>query len=315
MRDLQWTEKYRPVTAEGLSLPADVRGLLGGLLQGNGSLPNLLLYGPPGSGKTSLALILSRGLTSRENTLELNASSDREISVIRGKLKQFAMTRAHSGEMKVVIMDECEYLTVDAQHCLRRILEDTQRNTRFIFITNYVNRVIDPIKSRLVAVAVPAASKEECLRVLQDIKEKEGLGLAVKDLEYIIEVSGGDMRRAITLLQTVGMARVETGSYRALIRELAGVVPSEMVDHAFQVRNVKDIIAVTEQLERSGYSALSLVQAFAQRALLLPEKRREVLELFQSLAGLEENIIRGGFDWIQIAAALAQVAQMNAALL
>ncbi|KAI5188647.1 replication factor C subunit 2/4 [Nematocida sp. AWRm77] len=311
MRNTIWTEKHRPKRLEEMALPGEVKEVFEDLLLGRRGLPNLLLAGPPGSGKTSLALILSTHLVPAENVLEMNASSDREISVIRGKIKMFAQSKTRLGEIKVIIMDECDYLTPDAQHCLRRIIEDTQASTRFIFITNYINRVIDPIKSRLVTLSIPGPSQRTSLRVLESIRDKESLGVPREDLEYILSISSGDMRKAIVLLQTVGQSHVPPQEYRGLIREVAGVVPSEAIDKIFQVSTVKEGLDAAEYLSREGYPALSVIRSVSERLVLLPEKTDKVLQAFCDLSKYEEHIVQGGIEHIQLLPIILAVAHVG----
>lgn len=308
-----WTERYRPGGIGQMSLSAEARKLFDAILEKKRTLPNLLLYGPPGSGKTSMALILSQALSKRESILEMNASSDREISVIRGKIKTFASTKAHKGEIKIIIMDECDYLTPDAQHCLRRVIEDTHRSTRFIFITNYLNRVIDPIKSRLTQVKLSALEPIQCEDALLSIQEKESLFLPKEIIRYIVEQCKGDMRRCITLLQTAGRCNVSPEEYKTIIADLTGQIPEEIISSVFQIHSIGEVISVADNIVLQGYSALSFVQAVSQHLSLFFEKSFSVLSLVKYLSLAEENIISGGTDYIQILNILGQIAKMNTA--
>ncbi|MFN7105663.1 MAG: AAA family ATPase, partial [Pyrobaculum sp.] len=148
---MPWVEKYRPSTFDEVVGLEEVKSRLREFVR-SGGLPHLLFYGPPGTGKTTVALVLARELYGgswRENVLELNASDERGIATIRERVKEFARTAPTGGALfKLVILDEADNMTTDAQQALRRIMEIYAQNTRFILLANYVSRIIDPIVSR-----------------------------------------------------------------------------------------------------------------------------------------------------------------------
>lgn len=302
-----WTEKYRPSKLHEMALPAEIREFFTSLLSGNHALPNIILHGPPGSGKTTLALILASHLTKKESVLELNASSDREISSIRGKIKTFAASKSHSGEIKIIIMDECDYLTTDAQHCLRRIIEDTHKNTRFIFITNYINKVIDPIKSRLVALHIPWTGKDQSLEILREVKKKENLKVSEENLKYILEITEGDMRKSLVLLQTVGACQISPEMHTGIINEIAGIIPSELIESIVSVSTTQGIIEVSNRIARLGYSSIDVLQGLVAHLARMENITPEVQNLFILLANCESEILYGGSDQIHLARIVASV--------
>lgn len=186
-----WTDKFKPTDSSSFCGPEYLKRLLG-----TKNLPHLLLYGPPGTGKTTYATLISSGIssnsttsTSGNNTLYLNGSDERGIAVIRNTVKKFAQF----AEKKFIILDECENLTYDSQTCLRRILED-YNSTTFIFITNYYNRIIDPIKSRCLKIKFTNRSREAIDKLTETGVERE-------IVEYTYDKCEGDIRRTLNILQ------------------------------------------------------------------------------------------------------------------
>ncbi|KAI5136125.1 replication factor C subunit 2/4, partial [Nematocida ausubeli] len=316
-QNITWTEKYRPMEIEDMALPSEIRDFFSSLLTRKHALPNIILHGPPGSGKTTLALILARKLTRKESVLELNASSDREISAIRGKIKTFAASKSHSGEVKIIIMDECDYLTIDAQHCLRRIIEDTHQNTRFIFITNYVNKVIDPIRSRLVPLYIPWTGQSQSLEVLRDIKRKEQLSVSDENLKYILVLTEGDMRKALVLLQTVGACQLNetdlvdsSTAHRRIIDEISGVIPQEIIESIMSVKTVEEVLETSKSIAMLGYSAVDIVHALSKYLLDKKKITPQIEELFVALSSCESDMLYGGSDFIYLSRVVSSIADI-----
>lgn len=262
-----WTEKYRPKTGDEFEGHPHIKKLLVSSLMNDH--PNLLLYGPPGTGKTTFAHLIST------NKLELNASDERGIAVIRDKIKGYARTLLDN---KTVILDECENLTDDAQHCLRRIIEDS-RNTRFIFITNYLSRIISPLVSRLVKVKFQVGSNT----LLEEIGKKEGLSLDHKEYEKIFRYCNYDLRRSINVLQGISPLKEDV-----LIEDVVGIVPIE------EFKKVKDYKTFVEEFIRKGYSVLQLIHQLGDTTLGGTDEQKSKFSL--ELSKLEEKSTLGCSD-------------------
>ena len=177
--ELFWFEKYRPRTFDEIVDQEEVKSAVQALLK-SGDLPHLLFYGPPGTGKTTLALVIARELYGekwRENTLELNASDERGISTIRERVKEFARTAPMGGKapFKLIILDEADNMTTDAQQALRRIMEQYAGTARFILLANYVSRIIEPIQSRCAVFRFNPLPAKYVIRRLREIAENEGV--------------------------------------------------------------------------------------------------------------------------------------------
>jgi replication factor C subunit 2/4 len=198
-------------------------------------LPHLLFYGPPGTGKTTCALALARQLfgpdLARARVLELNASDERGIAVVRDKIKGFAATAVGAPApgfpcppFKVIILDEADSMTGDAQNALRRTMENFSRVTRFIFVCNYVSRIIEPLASRCAKFRFRPLQGEAVHARLAAIAAAEGVELGAGACEALADVAGGDMRRAITALQSAVRLHGSPVTPRA-VHDVAGAVP------------------------------------------------------------------------------------------
>jgi replication factor C small subunit len=232
MGSVFWFEKYRPRSFDEVVDLEEVKARLMGFVK-SGDMPHLLFYGPPGTGKTTMALVLARELYGeywRENTLELNASDERGINVIRERVKEFARTApVGKAPFKLVILDEADNMTSDAQQALRRIMEIYAQNTRFILLANYVSRIIDPIISRCAVFRFSPLPRSLMAERLKYIAEREGITIKEDAIDVIYELSEGDMRKAINLLQVAATtSKVVDGN--AVATAAAAVRPSDIVE-------------------------------------------------------------------------------------
>jgi len=205
MSKLPFVEKYRPINLDNVVEQKDVIMSIKGILEKKEML-NLLFYGPPGVGKTTIALSLAKHLYGDkypEYTLELNASDERGIKMVREKIKTFAKLLCDSSifPFKLIILDEADALTNDSQYALRRIIDDYSHSTRFIIICNYLNKLINPIISRFRCFQFKQISLDSANLILQKIIKKEKLVVTEEQIKKIYEVTNGDLRKMITQLQ------------------------------------------------------------------------------------------------------------------
>ncbi|THH08203.1 hypothetical protein EW145_g2869 [Phellinidium pouzarii] len=305
-----WVEKYRPKTIDDVSSQEHIVAVLQKTLTST-NLPHMLFYGPPGSGKTSTILALSRQLFGPDNfrnrVLELNASDERGITIVREKIKNFARQTpraeavASDGKSypcppyKIIILDEADSMTQDAQSALRRIMETYARITRFCLVCNYVTRIIEPLASRCSKFRFkPLDSSATALR-LQHIASTENVPVAPIVIDTLITVSGGDLRRAITYLQSASRLSSSTNPPTEItasdIQEIAGVVPDDVVNAFGRVLGVEilgndddmdmddekrrqkgfdAVRANVKELMREGYSAAQLLSQLHDIVILHP---------------------------------------------
>uniref|UniRef100_T1L3E1 AAA+ ATPase domain-containing protein n=1 Tax=Tetranychus urticae TaxID=32264 RepID=T1L3E1_TETUR len=199
--NLPWVEKYRPNTLEELISHGDIVSTIQKFISER-RIPHLLFYGPPGTGKTTTILAIAKQLYSQKEfssmVLELNASDDRGIGIIRGPVLSFASTKAiFKTGFKLVILDEADAMTQDAQDALRRIMEKYTENTRFCLICNYLSKIKPAIQSRCTRFRFGPLSSNQIVPRLDYIVSKENVNITEDGKKAILELSGGDMRKLL----------------------------------------------------------------------------------------------------------------------
>lgn len=207
---LPWVEKYRPAKLEHLVAHSDIIAILTKLIDSN-NLPHLLLYGPPGTGKTSTIVAAAKRMYGQKSyssmALELNASDSRGIDVVRNEIKEFSGTRQlFSKGIKLIILDEADAMTSDAQFALRRVIEKFTKNARFCLICNYVSKIIPALQSRCTKFRFAPLNRNQMYDRLTCIARSECLNYTESGIEAILSLSGGDMRRVLNLLQSTAMS-------------------------------------------------------------------------------------------------------------
>jgi len=305
MSELFWFEKYRPRSFEEVVDLEEVKARLREFVKA-GNLPHLLFYGPPGTGKTTMALVLARELYGeywRENTLELNASDERGIGVIRERVKEFARTApVGKAPFKLVILDEADNMTSDAQQALRRIMEIYAQNTRFILLANYVSRIIDPIISRCAVFRFSPMPRHLMAERLREIARSEGVELKDDAIDLIYEISEGDMRKAINLLQ-VAAAVSKVVDANAVASAAAAVRPSDVLE-LFNLAMGGDLAKARDKLRElmyiKGVAGIDLIRVF-QRELIRMQLDDDVkAEVAELLSEVDYRLTQGADEEIQL---------------
>jgi DNA polymerase III delta prime subunit len=197
MSNTLWVEKYRPLSLDTYIGNEHLKSKVEIYLE-SGDLPHLLLYGKAGTGKTTLAKILVKNIES--DYLYINASDENSVDTVRNKVRQFASTVGFK-DLKIIILDECDYITPNAQAALRNLMETFSKHCRFILTCNFVERIIDPIQSRCQLFQIIPPSKVEVAQRLNEILEKEEINYELQDLKILIDSNYPDIRRTINSAQ------------------------------------------------------------------------------------------------------------------
>jgi len=317
MSELFWFEKYRPRSFEEVVDLEEVKARLKEFVK-VGNLPHLLFYGPPGTGKTTMALVLARELYGeywRENTLELNASDERGIGVIRERVKEFARTApVGKAPFKLVILDEADNMTSDAQQALRRIMEIYAQNTRFILLANYVSNIIEPIQSRVVMIRFNPLPKEAVISRLRFIAESEGVKVSDDALEAIYEFTQGDMRKAINALQVAASVSREV-TEEEVAKALGMVSPRllrEVLQEATRGSFSKALTQIYGFVVDGGVGELEIIRQLHREVLRLDVPEYVNPELVYIVGNAHYAILRGARGLAQIYGALAKIRKIVA---
>lgn len=274
-------------------------------------MPHLLFAGPPGTGKTTCAIALSRELFGDDwkgNFHELNASDERGIDVVRGKIKEYARTAPiGAAGIKIIFLDEADALTSDAQAALRRTMEKFTLTCRFILSCNYSSKIIEPIQSRCAVFRFRPIKREDIAKYLSWIAEQESIKLSTAGIDALIYVSNGDMRRAINAFQvaaSISKAVDEDSVYQAASTARPELV-RELVETAVRGDFMKSRALLDEMLIFQGLSGEDVIRQIHQSVLELPIKDDLKVALVDRIGEAEFRLVEGSNNRIQLESLLA----------
>ncbi len=316
LANLMWSEKYRP---KKLSQVVDQKEIIKGIsnLIKSPDIPHMLFAGPAGVGKTTTALCITMELLGeewRKNTLELNASDERGIKMVRERVKEFAASIKLAGDRefgrpKIIILDEADEMTSEAQTALRRIIEDSAKTTRFVIICNYLSQIIEPIQSRCVVFRFTRLPKEDVIDHLKMICEQQKVKYEEKALAQIFEATGGDLRHSINIMQaSAGMGSVSVASVTAAIGLSGRAKVGEVLRLAMSGRFNDSRAKLLELTQVYGMSEGDFMKYANEEAYEMKIEKPE--EFAAIMAEYDYRLTAGAHPEIQLSALLAQLGKL-----
>lgn len=282
-----------------------------------GKLPHLLFYGPPGTGKTSTIIALAKeiyGSNYRNMVLELNASDDRGIDVVRNQIKEFASTmQIFSKGFKLIILDEADAMTSTAQNSLRRIIEKYTKNTRFCILANYAHKLNPALVSRCTRFRFSPISQEAVNTTIATVITKEQLKISSEAIESLCTLARGDMRKALNVLQAC----------KASLQDDNDEIDTDMIYNCIGAAHPKDIEAVLDSIlqdewtssyntisickREKGLALIDLLSGFVSILNKYELKPATRIEILRGLSDIEYAISKAGNDKIQTSSVIAVI--------
>ena len=313
--NVMWVEKYRPHKIDDLIDQKEIVGSIKSLLKKKSEMPHLLFSGSAGVGKTTLALCLTHEILGqywKDYTLELNASDERGINMVRERVKTFSRFAGLDTEIpfKIIILDEADEMTSDAQTALRRIIEDTAKFCRFILIANNISKIIEPIQSRCAVFKFSTIPQNDVIEHLKEITKKEKVKFDEKGLVAIYEYSEGDLRHAINLLQATSSLGAVT---EANVKASAGLTKISDVDEVLK-------FALAGKMSDARNKMIELIKVYGMsesdflkyiNAAAYKTKNKNLSDIVQIIAKYDFRILSGANPEIQLSALLAELSKFG----
>jgi replication factor C small subunit len=311
-----WTEKYRPKDLDDVVGQKHVTERLKAYAS-SGNMPHLMFAGPAGTGKTTCAIALARGLFGDDwkgNFVELNASDERGIDIVRGKIKEVARTAPlGKAEFKIIFLDEADNLTSEAQAALRRTMEKFSKVCRFVFSCNYSSKIIDPIQSRCAVFRFSPLHKEDVESFLKRIIDNENVKIDDDALNGLVHVARGDMRRAVNSLQVA--ASLGKQITLDVIYQTTGLAKPEEVKKMLETALSGNFIGAREMLDNItisyGLSGQDIVKQIHSSFYDLSISDSEKVRLIDKTGEIEFRIVEGSNERIQLEALLAYLVMLG----
>jgi len=318
--DLPWVEKYRPSDLNSIISHEDILNTLKNLINNN-KLPHLIFYGPPGTGKTTTILACAKkiyGESYKSIILELNGSDERGISVVREHIKEFSNTQIMLSQImnieckyKLVILDEADSMTIDAQFALRRVIENCSNNTRFCIICNYLTKIIPGIQSRCAVLKFSPIQFDDHYKYINNIIDLEKINISDDCINNIIKISEGDMRKSINILQSLFLINstniIITKDLYKMIGYLEPDKSIEMMNYLFEKKSLNEIYTnILKFKEEYNLSINDILKELSQFLLKNTKlSTSKLIEIFDKLAQIEVYLTNNVNQDIQLCAIIS----------
>ncbi len=307
-----WIEKYRPRKFDEIKGQSHIVERMQAMVKAK-NISHLLFAGPAGVGKTTLALTAAMelyGENYRQNILEMNASDTRGIDVIRNEVKNFAKTISFDNTPKLIILDEADALTKDAQHALRRIMEIYSNTTRFCLIANYPSKIIEPIQSRCAVFYFKPLEKKDIEDIISHVAKNEGLKISPDSIDILYNVSGGDVRRVQNILQS--SASISKTITKDIISQVVSIAMpreiKEILNLAINQNFIKARTLLLETMLKQGLSGLDVIKEIQKEILNIETNDNIKASMIEKCGEVEFRLVEGSDEYLQLEALLASFA-------
>jgi len=314
-----WAEKYRPKTLDGMVDQKEIVERLKSFVKSR-NVPHCIFAGPPGTGKTTAALCLARDLYGdayREHLMELNASDERGINVVRETVKTFARVRS-IGEIpfKIMILDEADNMTSDAQQALRRTMERYTETCRFILCANYSGKIIEPIQSRCAPFRFTFLPRDDQDKYLKHIAENENLKLLKDGLDAIFEVCSGDLRRAINTLQAAASLSkpVDAKVVYSITGKASPADVQKMIETVMGGNFLEARKQLRDMIQKYGVAGSDIIRQIHTEIFRAEIPEPWKIKLADVVGEIDYRLVEGADEEVQLSALLARLVEAGSEL-